>query len=330
MKLIVITEGGRTGGLGHIQRCLAISQAFEEKGVRSEFIVHGDNSIKEVLKGRKHRIFNWLKERDKVFALIGKTDIVILDSYQAGIGFYKGLSVLARVPVYIDDNKRLDYPRGIVVNGGIHAGRLAYPKRNNIKYLLGHRYAPLRKLFWEVKAREMKDDIESIMVTTGGHDPLNVMPKVVGFLGAHYPDLRKYIIIGNSFNNLDEIRKQADKRTKLIYCPDTRTMKKIMLRSDIAISSGGQTVYELARVGVPTIAFCLAENQRLNLEAWEKQGFVEYAGTYDHFERKISQGLDKLSLKKERARRIRVGMRLIDGQGSRRIVEFLKEKGKYE
>ena len=149
------------------------------------------------------------------------------------------------------------------------------------------------------------------------------MPKIVKFLKVNYPVLRKDIIIGNAFGNIDAIKREVDKNTNLIYFPDTKKTKDIMLRSDIAISSGGQTLYELARVGVPTIAFLQAENQRLNLEAWDKEGFIEYVGGYNNLGKKISQGLDRLPLRKERARRSGIGMRLVDGQGARRTREAL-------
>ena len=323
MKVIIATEGGEIGGLGHIQRCFAISQAFEEKGIKSQFIVNGDDSVKKALREKNYQIWNWLKKRNEFFELAKKVDIVIIDSYLGDISFYKKLSELVRVPVYIDDNKRLDYPRGIVVNGGIHARKLKYLKKDSVRYLLGNQYAPLRKLFWEVRERKTRDGIESIMVTTGGHDPKNVMPKIVKFLKVNYPALRKDIIIGNAFGNIDAIKKEVDKNTSLVYFPDTKKMKDIMSRSDIAISSGGQTLHELARVGVPTIAFLQAENQRLNLEAWDKEGFIEYVGGYNNLGKKISQGLDRLPLRKERARRSGIGMRLVDGQGARRIREAL-------
>jgi len=62
-----------------------------------------------------------------------------------------------KLAVYIDDNKRLDYPKGVVVNGSIHAKELNYSKKNGVKYLLGPKYIPLRKDFWEVPEKEIKE-----------------------------------------------------------------------------------------------------------------------------------------------------------------------------
>ena len=81
--------GGEIGGLGHIQRCFAISQAFEEKGIKSQFIVNGDDSVKKALREKNYQIWNWLKKRNEFFELAKKVDIVIIDSYLGDIGFYK-------------------------------------------------------------------------------------------------------------------------------------------------------------------------------------------------------------------------------------------------
>ena len=44
----------------------------------------------------------------------------------------------------------------------------------------------------------------------------------------------------------------------------------------------GQTLYELAaRVGVPTIAVGVVDNQINNIQNWQKQGFIEFAGFWD-------------------------------------------------
>jgi spore coat polysaccharide biosynthesis predicted glycosyltransferase SpsG len=115
------------------------------------------------------------------------------------------------------------------------------------------------------------------MVTFGGDDAKNMTPKILKFLCNNYPNLKKNIIIGKAFKNIDKIKKESDKNTKLIYYPNAEEIKEIMLESDMAISAGGQTLYELARVGVPTVGVCIADNQLGSIKEWEKSSFLEYA-----------------------------------------------------
>jgi len=239
MKVFIITEGGKNIGFGHITRCLSLYQAFEERGIKPKFIVNEDNNIECFLNGANYQLLNWIEKRDKLFELIKDADIAIIDSYLADISIYNTLSELVKTPVYVDDNKRLSYPDGLVLNGNIHAETLNYPKKNGITYLLGTKYTPLRKEFWEIPEKNIKEKIETIMVTFGGDDVKNMTPKVLEFLNGKYPNLIKNLIIGRAFQNIDEIKKCADKNTNLIYYPDAEKIKETMLKSDIAISAGG-------------------------------------------------------------------------------------------
>ena len=332
MNVFIITEGGKDIGFGHITRCLSLYQAFEERGIKPKFIINGDNDIEYLLKNINFQMFNWLDEKNKLFEMVKDADIAIIDSYLADISLYNKIANLVKISVYIDDNKRLDYPKGIVLNGNIHAETLNYPKKDGIIYLLGTKYTPLRKEFWEVPEKKIKENIESIMVTFGGDDAKNMTPKILKLLNKKYPELNKNVIIGRAYQNLDEIKKEADKNTNLIYYPDAEKMKEVMLNSDIAISAGGQTLYELARVGVPTIGICVADNQLGNIKKWKKIGFLEYAGLYN--ENNIIADIDKL-LKNLESIKIRefkskIGRKFVDGKGSLRVSNKLLKEEFYE
>ena len=325
MKVFIITEGGKNIGFGHITRCLSLYQAFEERGIKPKFIINGDNDIEYILKDINYQIFNWLDERNKLFEIIKDTDIAIIDSYLADISVYNTLSELVKLSVYIDDNKRVDYPKGIVVNGSVYAKELNYPHKDGVIYLLGTKYTSLRREFWEVPEKNIKEKIETIMVTFGGDDVKNMTPKILKLLCGNYPNLKKNIIIGNIFKNIDEIKKESDKNKKLIYYTNAEKMKEVMLESDIAISAGGQTLYELARIGVPTIGVCVANNQLENIKEWDRIGFLEYAGLYNknNIIVNIDELLKNLGNIKIRKLKSKIGRKFVDGKGSIRIIKIL-------
>ncbi len=324
-KVFIITEGGDRIGLGHITRCLSLYQAFEAKGILPEFIVNGDESIDVVLKNRQYKRFNWLEHKDRVLTSIKDSGIAIVDSYLADIAFYNEVSDSVRLPVYIDDNKRLDYPKGVVVNGSISAEMLNYPARENINYLLGPKYIPLRKEFWNVSEKIIREKVERIMITFGGDDTENVTPSALRMLAKRYPQAAKNVIVGRGFRNEVEIKKAADARTELIYSVGAEGMKSVMFESDIALSAGGQTLYELARVGMPAIAVIVADNQLNNVQGWEKNGFVVNAGWHNAPElpEKINEGLKLLEERMVRERMSKAGKLLVDGGGAERAVETL-------
>ena len=98
-----------------------------------------------------------------------------------------------------------------------------------------------------------------------------------------------------------------------------------MLKSDIAVSSGGQTLHELARVGVPTVAVAVADNQRNNVNGWEKAGFIENAGFWT--DEKL---VDNIAVKFQRLldfdRRVQyagIGRRMVTGNGAGKIIDYI-------
>lgn len=325
MKVFIITEGGSGIGFGHVARCDSLYQAFKEKEILPEFIINGDESVKSLLNHNNYKLFNWLEKNQELFNVIKGSDVVIIDSYLADFELYKKISELVKLTVYIDDNNRIDYPKGIVVNGCIYALGLDYNSNPEVTYLLGSQYALLRKEFWDILEKEIKKDIENIMITFGGDDIRNMTQRILRFLNEEYPKLIKKVVIGKGFQNIKEIENLKDKKTDLIYYPDAGGMKTIMLGSDIAISSGGQTLHELARAGVPAIGICVFDNQIFNLEEWRRVGFIEYIGWYNN-ERllsKLKDAIDKLGPYKDRAKLSNAGKVMMKGNGARNVVRNL-------
>ena len=328
MKVFIVTEGSRKIGFGHITRCLSLYQAFEEKRIKPKLIINADDNIEDFINCKNYEIFNWLDEKSKFFELLKKADITIIDSYLAEISLYENLSNIVKIPVYMDDYKRLDYPKGIVVNASINTEKLDYSKKNEVKFLLGTKYIPLRKEFWTVPSKKINEKIKSVMITFGGDDAKNMTPKILKSLRKNYPSIKKNIVIGRSFQNISKIRRETDENTNLIYYPDAEKMKEYMLESDIAVSSGGQTIYEFARIGVPTIAIAVADNQLHNIKGWEKVGFLEHSHWYkeNKLMEKLQKSINNLKNITIRKSKSDIGKKLVDGMGSLRVVKILLSK----
>lgn len=326
IKALFLTEGGRGIGFGHITRCIALSEALKERGgVDARFIIRGDSSISALLPSSDYLCFNWLAKKDRVIQAAKTADIAIIDSYLAKLNFYQWLYSFQSNLVCLDDSFRLDYPGRVVINGSIYAKNPVFTKDKLKNYLLGTDFTLVRREFWDVPSKPIKKNIKSIMLTLGGEDTRRIAPIILSFLTARYPQAIKNIVIGRGFRNLKAIEGRADKCTKLILYPDAEAMKQAMLNSDIAISSGGQSLYELARVGLPTIAICLAENQKENIEGWQKKGFIFYAGWYNdrNLLQKIEEGVSCLDSQEIRLRIKRVSRATIDGNGPRRAADFI-------
>lgn len=324
-RVFILTEGGAKIGFGHITRCIALYQAFRAKGVKPEFFVNLTKRSKFFSDKKDFKVFNWLLYKNRFFKSLVKNDIVIIDSYKAGITFYREISKRVRLAVYLDDCVRLNYPKGIVINGVVGGEKLRYPKNKDVVYLLGQKYSILRKEFWKVPKKKNNKRVKNILITLGGKlEYKNLTLKIVKFLDKEYPEFCKYVVSNSVSTNL------SSKRIKVIVSASARKMKDLMLESDIAISASGQTLNELARIGVPTIAIGVAENQKNNIKGFMKGGSIKFAGWHEDSKilNKIENCMCIMGKDYKRKKVSNAGRKLIDGMGAKRIVDLLeKENG---
>jgi spore coat polysaccharide biosynthesis predicted glycosyltransferase SpsG len=105
-------------------------------------------------------------------------------------------------------------------------------------------------------------------------------------------------------------------------------MSKLMQQCDVAITAGGSTMYELCAVGVPSICFSFAENQKLMVKNFFEKGLALYAGDYHELEdglfSEIIHSLNYLINNTDTRRVLSNSMRqLVDGNGADRIADYL-------
>lgn len=321
MKIKFFTEGGKNIGIGHLTRCLSLCQAFEEKGGECLFVVKGGDEVKQIL-DKSLKLLDWVNNINEFEMELNNCDVVVVDSYLAKLKHYQLVCEKVKYKLFIDDFLRLDYPCGTVLNGSIYAKELNYHQQNNVMYLLGTEYIPLRKAFWDVEEKVIKDKIEKILISFGGDDSKNMTPKVIKLLEENFPELEKLVVVGAGFVNKEDIYTFASNRVKVYENLTAEEMKTLMLEVDLAVSAGGQTTYELARVGLPSILIAVADNQLMNCTGWEKVDFGKYAGWWK--DRKTFENLiyfmKELQEVEIRQKMSNIGRLLVDGQGARRVA----------
>src|SRR2546422_523168 len=90
----------------------------------------------------------------------------------------------------------------------------------------------------------------------------------------------------------------------------------LMLRSDLAVTGGGMTVYECLAAGTPVVGVCLADNQRPNIDALSRAGLIESA------EPSLEDAIRYLATDSALRRRMSgEGRRRVDGSGAERVAD---------
>ena len=328
-QVCIFSEGGKERGLGHVARCRAIADAVEEVGVGARFVIEGDPSVGAVLGAANWEAREWTRNPASLVGLVARDAIVLVDSLTVTQEGCRAIEEAFTRTAFIDDYQRHDYTRSLVIDWTIGIESDSYyttrKHRPAVEYLLGVRYAALRREFWDIPEKRIASGIGNILLTFGGSDIRNLTPPVLRAVAGRYPDARKAVILGHAYTNRDAIEDARDANTRIIDKPTTSDLVEAMLAADVALCGGGQTLYELARVGVPTVATHIIDNQRFDVTGWQQVGAIEVAGSWDDpaLTVRVLGLLRSLEAPEARAGVSRIGRSLIDGGGARAIRDRL-------
>ena len=271
------------------------------------------------------------EEHNEIIVLMNETNtkLLIIDSYKIDFNYLYKIKTAGIKTIYIDDLNNFIYPVDMLVNGNICAEDLNYKKYNeNTIHLLGVEYNLIREEFKELPNRIINREVKQIMITTGGSDPYNMSEKILKALIRldNSDKLVFNVVVTEGFINKNEIYKMAERTKNITVYENPEKISEIMLYSDIAISSGGSTLYELCSCGTPTISFIMADNQRYIVEKLMQFNAIGTLGWYNQLDDKDSFELIQTLIHNfgTREKMSIIGQALIDGKGSVRVATYIK------
>jgi spore coat polysaccharide biosynthesis predicted glycosyltransferase SpsG len=168
------------------------------------------------------------------------------------------------------------------------------PGRN---ILWGNEYYFVRDEFDEAKIHRFAEKISCLLITFGGADPSDYTRKVLRAVTNFCKENKIKIIIvtGPGYLYINKLKKDIlkIKGIDIEYTHSTGVMSSIMEKTEIAITSNGRTVYEMAHMNIPSIILSHHERENTHLFAREENGFIPI-GIYEHRKKK-EQMLEALS-----------------------------------
>ncbi|MCL6557907.1 MAG: UDP-2,4-diacetamido-2,4,6-trideoxy-beta-L-altropyranose hydrolase [Firmicutes bacterium] len=337
--LIIRADANTRIGTGHLMRCLALAQAWQDHGGKAVFITACDSpALKQRLWNEGFDVVELqcahpdpadLKTTMNVLA-VHPGAWVVLDGYHFDSTYQRLVKEAGHRLLVIDDKAHLDrYYANIVLNQNIHAHNLHYFCEPYTRLLLGTKYVLLRREFWPWRnyKREVPEVAKKVLVTMGGSDPDNVTLKVIRALNQiDIPHLEAVVVVGPSNPHRETLRRAAESSPLSIsLVENVEDMPELMAWADIAISAGGTTVWELAFLGVPMLIVMLAENQQGITEGLSVLTIAEKLGCSDEINvEKIAWVMQDLAQSRERrAFMSEKGRQIVDGYGVARVIDLL-------
>ncbi len=316
-NIVFITECKKKTGVGHLSRCLSLRDAFHEKGYETSFIINSEKKFNFNSFGIKPAIFNWISNPENIKNYIADNSILIIDSYLAAEKHLKYLANLTNYPVFISDVKLNYFPKGVVIIGNSFALELDIINSKEVHYLLGIKYALLRKEFWDLEKKKVSPGITKILISLGDTDPKDLKIKIAEVLANAYSECIITVLSNKEFN----INLKRKNLTILSKRLNAKEMADLFLQNDVIISNGGQMLVECIRVGAPNISIKMAENQIRNIETLAEKGLTLKIPDTTNINALTDQVLNYLNILKDYKKRSQINessKKFIDGQGARR------------
>lgn len=347
------TDGNSHIATGHLVRCLSIADACFSLGMKVCFLV-SDQESKALLQSFDPacrfpvRILETAvyddpeRELPELTVVLSDSDarvthddiLLFLDSYFVTEHYLSAVRAVAKV-AYLDDLQLFDYPVDLLINYDVipesRSATYQAAYQNAARTLLGASYTPLRAQFTNLQPY-CRDRVSNILVTTGGSDPYHFCLRLIAaFRENSFLHLcQLHVVVGRLNEDKDKLYKLADELPFLQLHENVSDMASLMTSCDLAVSAAGTTLYELCAAGVPSIGFCLADNQLTAAKTFEEAGIIPCAGdirySCDEALDRIMDFVTYMSENFQKRKAAHETMRqLVDGKGAMRIAKALTE-----
>ncbi len=327
--------------MGHVMRCITIAKQLVKKGCRVLFFTADEWARDTISQAGMDQIclhtrWDWMEEelpRLREMLPMAGVKTLLVDSYQATRAYFEGLKDLVRL-IRIDDCFEPVCPVDVLINYNAYHVRFPYQETytGGTRLLLGTDYVPLREEFAQDKNREKEaaENAEgfSVLLASGGGDARDalwgILQKTAG--DESFENVIFHVAVGEFYPRGEELEAYAKAHPHVrIYRP-CRDMAGLMAKCDAAVSAAGTMLFELSAMGVPTVFFQTADNQRYDREFFGEEERMLYAGDIRQDREEclsaISENLKKLLA--DAALRERMSgelFKVTDGHGAERIAE---------
>lgn len=355
--VFIRTDANEVIATGHVMRCATIAGQLAALGCAVTFLVSDEISAAFAAeKGFECRVLHtdWqqpdsadeLEKMKKVLAESGTRQKLLLDSYRINRHYTGELAEFAQI-IVIDDLFEENFAADMVINYTLYHTMFDYKGRyseSGTRLLLGGSFVPLRPEFAAQIRTEADSRVQcaadchtaqktyNVLLICGGGDLYNALGNI---LAAAVQDERNEIyqfqVVAGAYNpHKEELKNYARMYQNVHIHENVTDMAGLMRTCDMAVSAASTVLYECCAMQLPTIFFCVADNQRYDQVCFTKDHVMLYAGDIREDAKKTAGEILRLLSQLEKSPALRQEMRqkmaaLVDGKGAARIAEAIME-----
>lgn len=269
-KILLRAVGQQKIGMGHIYRCLTL--AYKMIGHDLLFVTdsQSDMGIQKLESSFfPMKVVKDDQEYEKVLAEYAP-DVIVNDILNTSEEYMKLVKKYAKRVVNFEDVG----PGAGYADAVINALYENNTKKLNNVYE-GFKYFCIRDEFLEEAPKEFDTEVKNIMIIFGGADPSDLtgrLYEICKLLHDKYKTIEFHFITGFAYEHKDQVVTSEEHNIYVHH--DVKRVSAYMSKADLAITSQGRTIYELASMGVPAIVMAQNEREAEHVFAGIQNGFI--------------------------------------------------------
>lgn len=359
MKVAIRVDASLRVGTGHVMRCLTLAGQLRASGAAVRFVCRNlPESLAQIISDRGHEIVRlpdagsegalaprpddpphaaWLavdqlrdaRETQQALANSGPWDWIVVDHYALDARWEQALREAVGGIFVIDDLADRPHECDVLLDQNFYLDADSRYDRwvsSACVRLLGPRYALLRDEFRDLRRAVVARDgaVRRLLVFFGGMDSDNVTGAALEALSRlDLATVRVDVVIGGGHPAREAIEARC-RASGLVCHVQTHRMGELMATADLALGAGGTATWERCALGLPTMALCLAENQRQLLHDGSRAGLIHApdvaALDAESLALHLAALLANAGLRNMLSRN---GLAAVDGRGAARVIQAL-------
>jgi spore coat polysaccharide biosynthesis predicted glycosyltransferase SpsG/ribosomal protein S18 acetylase RimI-like enzyme len=323
-KIIFRCDGGSIQeiGLGHVVRCLLLARELQQDpGTEILFLMR---DTPEAVRRVQQAGFpvKAIAENDDDSAVTLRTlvefnpDIIVVDHLQNEPSYLSLIKKTGIILVTIDDWGEARKFADITINPIFRTGDSLYE---------GYDYMVLPPVPDDEVAHLNAGAVKNVFVSFGGFDASNITERFLSTIQPGQDAPQYHVVVSHLYENFQRLCERFASRNDIHLYQDPPNYLKLLHQADIAVVSGGLTMFHAAASGVPALVISQYDHQADNALRLREHRAVEYLGRADQLDfNQLMADLKRIKENEPKRREMAaMGRIAIDGLGIKRVVDVI-------
>jgi len=323
-RILFRVDGGRIPeiGMGHVTRCLILARELSSQpGTEVMFLMRGDTDGAAYVEAQGQHVWKieTLAQEDiaTLKCLVDfNPDIMVIDSLKIRPDYLTLVKKTGVILILLDYCGEHYDKADFIINPIIQDKNVLYA---------GYDYMVIPEGPKSRSPSPLPGAPQNVFVSFGGFDKNDMTSRFLKAAAETHVNRNYHVVVGSSYREGSSDIQTAHHSPHVKMYKDPSNFPELLQSSDVAIVSGGLTMYQATAAGIPSLVVSQYPHQQVNATRLEENGAVEYLGSADTVDfQKVIERVGTLCADEDLRRRMSInGRRLLDGRGNSRVASLI-------